>query len=116
MTIWLSDLDRGGLIEPLPENVVVTSGIAQSTIAILFADDAKSIRDKFSWVNNNLFAPKSLWIAYPKANRTDINRDSLWAILGEFGMRPISQVALNDVWSVLRFRKLHDGEAAFTGG
>jgi len=55
-------------------------------------------------------------IAYPKANKTDINRDSLWPILAEFGMRPISQVAIDDVWSALRFRVLRTGEAPFTGG
>jgi len=34
----------------------------------------------------------------------------------EFGMRPISQVAIDDVWSALRFRVLRTGEAPFTGG
>jgi hypothetical protein len=46
------------------------------------------------------------WIAYPKAGQldTDINRDSLaWAV-GELGVRPVRQVALDDVWSALRFR------------
>jgi hypothetical protein len=31
-------------------------------------------------------------------------------------MRPISQVAIDDVWSALRFRVLRAGEAPFTGG
>ena len=56
-----------------------------------------------------------MWVAYPKGNRTDLNRDSLWPILGEFGMRPISQVAIDEVWSALRFRPLADGEPPFTG-
>jgi hypothetical protein len=31
-------------------------------------------------------------------------------------MRPISQVAVDEVWSALRFRPLKEGEAPFTGG
>jgi hypothetical protein len=31
-------------------------------------------------------------------------------------MRPITQVAMDEVWSALRFRPLKEGEAPFTGG
>jgi hypothetical protein len=31
-------------------------------------------------------------------------------------MRPIAQIAVDDVWSALRFRALEDGEPPFTGG
>lgn len=46
------------------------------------------------------------WVAYPKAGRlgTDLNRDSLAAVLIEKGVRPVRQVAIDDVWSALRFR------------
>jgi hypothetical protein len=46
------------------------------------------------------------WIAYPKAGKlgTDINRDSLARAVGDLGVRPVRQVALDDVWSALRFR------------
>jgi hypothetical protein len=46
----------------------------------------------------------------------DINRDTLWPILAEYGMRPIGQVAIDDVWSALRFRPDREGEAPFAGG
>jgi hypothetical protein len=45
-----------------------------------------------------------------------VNRDSLWPILAEHGLRPVSQVAIDDVWSALRFRALRPGEPPFTGG
>ena len=64
----------------------------------------------------DLGRPSAFWIAYPKGNRADINRDSLWPILSAYGMRPISQVAIDDTWSALRFRALEPGEAPFTGG
>ena len=57
-----------------------------------------------------------LWVAYPKGGRADINRDTLWPILAEHGLRPIGQAAIDDVWSALRFRPLKEGESPFTGG
>ena len=51
-------------------------------------------------------ADKLAWIAYPKAGQlgTDINRDRLAALVNELGVRPVRQVALDEVWSALRFR------------
>jgi hypothetical protein len=51
-------------------------------------------------------ADRLAWIAYPKAGQlgTDINRDSLAAAASELGVRPVRQVALDAVWSALRFR------------
>jgi len=42
--------------------------------------------------------------------------DSLWPILAEYGMRPVAQVSIDEVWSAMRFRPLKDGEEPFTGG
>ncbi|TDD70504.1 hypothetical protein E1262_09710 [Jiangella aurantiaca] len=61
-------------------------------------------------------APQVVWVAYPKGGRSDVNRDSLWPIVAEFGLRPNGQVAIDDVWSALRFRASRPGEAPFTGG
>ena len=46
------------------------------------------------------------WIAYPKAGQlgTDLNRDILWELLGDEGIRPVRQVAIDGTWSALRFR------------
>ena len=57
-----------------------------------------------------------LWIAYPKGNRSDINRDTLWPYLTEYNMRPITQIAVDETWSALRFRPLLAGEPPFAGG
>jgi hypothetical protein len=88
----------------------------QATTALVFADDAASLRDLLATHQERLARPEVLWVAYPKGNRTDINRDSLWPILGELGLRPVTQVAIDQVWSALRFRPLKPGEAPFTGG
>jgi hypothetical protein len=48
------------------------------------------------------------WVAYPKAGQlnTDLNRDKLAALVGSQGIRPVRQVAIDDVWSALRFRPI----------
>jgi hypothetical protein len=115
-TLWSSDDARLGLVEPLPAGVRRVDGPEQATTALVFADDAASLRDLLATHQERLARPDVLWVAYPKGNRTDINRDSLWPILSELGLRPVTQVSIDQVWSALRFRPLKQGEAPFTGG
>ena len=35
--------------------------------------------------------PGVFWVAYPKGNTADINRDTLWPIVADFGMRPTAR-------------------------
>ena len=115
-TLWSSHPSRLELVGPLPAGVRRVDAPEQATTALVFADDAASLRDLLATHQERLARPEVLWVAYPKGNRTDINRDSLWPILGELGLRPVTQVAIDQVWSALRFRPLKPGEAPFTGG
>ncbi len=51
-----------------------------------------------------------LWIAYPKGTskkyKCDFNRDTGWDALGKLGFEPVRQVAIDDDWSALRFRRV----------
>jgi hypothetical protein len=46
------------------------------------------------------------WLAYPKAGQpgTDLNRDILWKLGTEKGVRSVRNVSIDGVWSALRFR------------
>ena len=50
-----------------------------------------------------------VWIAYPKASsknyRCEFNRDTGWTVLGDAGFEPVRQVAIDEDWSALRFRR-----------
>ncbi|WP_114749300.1 hypothetical protein [Pleomorphovibrio marinus] len=50
------------------------------------------------------------WAAYPKKSSkkfsSDINRDKGWDALGKYQMEPVRQVAIDEDWSALRFRKV----------
>ena len=51
-----------------------------------------------------------LWFCYPKGTsknyKCDFNRDTGWAGLKKFKLEPVRQVAIDEDWSALRFRKL----------
>ena len=48
-----------------------------------------------------------LWFSYPKKTsniKTDITRDIGWESVWNAGIRPVTQIAIDDTWSALRFR------------
>ena len=48
-----------------------------------------------------------LWICYPKRSSkvdTDLTRDVLWKTTEDTGLRPVTQVSVDNVWSAMRFR------------
>lgn len=114
-TVWSSGSAGRDLIGPLPEDARHVDRVGEATTAVVFASSADALRQVLTENEDQLARPSVFWVAYPKGGRADINRDTLWPILGEFGMRPISQVSVDDVWSALRFRPLAEGET-FTGG
>ncbi len=115
-SVWASHADRLPLIGPLPTGVDVADGLDAATTAIVFADDASAIRAFLAANSDDIAKPEHLWVLYPKGNKADINRDTLWPIVGEHGLRPITQISVDDIWSALRFRPLREGEPQFTGG
>lgn len=53
-----------------------------------------------------------LWMAYPKGSSKkfacEFNRDTGWAALASAGFEPVRQVALDEDWSALRFRRVEN--------
>ena len=48
-----------------------------------------------------------LWATYPKAGQldTDLKREVVWECGQSVGMQPVSQIAVDAVWSALRFKR-----------
>jgi hypothetical protein len=57
-------------------------------------------------------APRAVvWITYPKKTsgvESDLSREVLWDAMGGTGWRAVAAVAIDDVWSGLRFRPAED--------
>lgn len=51
-----------------------------------------------------------LWMAYPKGTskryKCEFNRDDGWDVLGQAGFEVVRQVAIDEDWSALRFRRV----------
>jgi hypothetical protein len=67
--------------------------------------------DKFILtIAGKLNADPIIWICYPKSSSKkytcDFNRDTGFTSLGKFGLEGVRQVAIDDDWSALRFRKV----------
>jgi hypothetical protein len=113
--LWVSSDDDLARLGPLPGGVRRVSTPGEAATAVLFVGDESSLRSALEAAGSELAAAPVLWVAYPKGGRSDLNRDSLWPIVSELGLRPISQVAIDDTWSALRFRPLAPGEPQFMG-
>ncbi|MGW0480696.1 hypothetical protein [Nonomuraea sp. NPDC003214] len=116
VSVWVSHAEHRPLLDPLPEDVTLAAGPGEAGVAVLFASGADEARRLLDEHRDGLTRPAVLWVAYPKGNKADVNRDTLWPIVGEYGLRPNGQVAVDEVWSALRFRPLKEGEPPFTGG
>lgn len=51
-----------------------------------------------------------VWMVYPKGTsrsyKCTFNRDSGWSVLGESGFEAVRQVAVDEAWTALRFRRV----------
>lgn len=115
-SVWVCDPAHLPRLGPLPGRVTRAASVKEADVAVIFASDAATARRILDEHRDQISAPPVVWVAYPKGNKADINRDTLWPIVGEYGLRPNGQVAVDEVWSALRFRALKEGESPFTGG
>lgn len=92
------------------ETEVVTSFTTKSHVPLLlvFIRDKADLLAKMDEVKRMIDSNTILWFAYPKKSskryKSDITRDAGWDPLGAMGYEPVRQIALDEDWSVLRFK------------
>ena len=77
--------------------------------ALIFAVNQNQLSNILLEVFPALHEESKLWIAYPKTASkiaSDLNRDCSWQILVDNDYESVRQVALDHVWTALRFKKL----------
>lgn len=78
--------------------------------AIGFATRQEEVNQLATSIVPKLSGDAVFWICYPKGTskkfKCDFNRDTGWAILGTYNMETVRQVAIDEDWSALRFRKI----------
>ncbi len=76
-------------------------------VVLLFAKDTKALRSVLPKIDS-LSDSTALWVAYPKTTsgvKTDLTRDAGWEVLEKAGRSAVTQVAVDETWSALRFRR-----------
>lgn len=98
--------EQRALLDPLPEGTTVINGIDGDTagVAVMFASDRDELDALMIDVFPALTAPKAVWIGYPKGNKSDINRDSIWKRAEESGWTLNGNISLSDSWSSVRLK------------
>jgi hypothetical protein len=92
-----ADIDLG--------DVAVTAS-PQAEALLVFVKTLAEVNAKCTALIEAAKADRLAWAAYPKAGQlgTDLNRDVLAKHLEEQGIHPVRQVAIDAVWSAMRFR------------
>ena len=77
---------------------------------LIFVTRLEEIEQSIQRVYPMLEGDAVLWFAYPKGTskkyRCEFNRDTGWKSLGSYNIEPVRQVAVDEDWSALRFRKV----------
>jgi hypothetical protein len=96
------------LLDPLPEGVeLAATPDGTFDFVQLFA---KNKADLARYAPKAMEAVKPgglLWIAFPKKTskiQTDITRDTGWDVIQQAGWQGIFLIAVDDIWSAMRFR------------
>jgi hypothetical protein len=97
------------LAQELKDLTVSARGSGQAEAVLLFVNSLAEV-EKLTPRAGRLVKPTGmLWIAYAKGAskvKTDVNRDKLWAAVQPLGWQPIRQIALDEIWSALRFKPM----------
>ncbi|GHA65847.1 YdeI/OmpD-associated family protein [Pontibacter akesuensis] len=87
--------------------------------ALAFATHAAELAELVAQVLPLLQPQGIFWVAYPKKTsgvKTDLTRDKGWRVLAEQGYEAVRQIAVDEVWSAVRFRQQSERKEASTFG
>src|SRR6478672_7880080 len=69
--LWVSDREQLGRLGPLPGGTQPVDALDDATVALVFGQDAQSVRDLLTAHRDELRLPAVLWVCYPKGNKAD---------------------------------------------
>jgi hypothetical protein len=85
---------------------VATTSSAAAEAVIVFVKTLAEVRAHAGPVVAAAKKDRVAWLVYPKAGKlhTDLNRDIVWRHMLTKGVQAVRQVAIDSVWSAMRFR------------
>ena len=83
--------------------------VSKIDFALIFVLSREEINKAIDMIFPKLEGDAILWFCYPKGTSKkytcDFNRDTGWETLGKYDLESVRQVAIDEDWSALRFRK-----------
>lgn len=95
------------LTKELKALTVTTRAAGQAEAVLLFVNSLAEVTARTPKAGQLVKPGGMLWIAYAKGTskvKTDVNRDKLWKAVEPIGWQPNRQIALDEVWSAMRFK------------
>lgn len=95
------------VLADIPKDVTLVEALeGEFDFIQIFVKDRIEIEQKVDALRSAVRPGGLLWICYPKgkAIRTDLNRDILREALEAHGLKAVSLIAIDDVWSAMRFK------------
>ncbi len=82
---------------------------AAADIVVLCAADRAALTRDLVAVRDGIRADAILWVAYPKLTSAlagDLNRDVIHGLMPGFGLKTVSQIAIDADWSAMRMKRV----------
>ena len=96
------------LLGPLPPDITVnTKPSGKYDFVHLFVNNREELARIGPDAMKAVKPMAIFWVSYPKKTAktdTDMSRDEGWEVVTDAGFETVAQVAVDDVWSALRFR------------
>lgn len=106
--IWNAPSELNELVTSWETDGLIHSG-SMPDFMLAFVQTQDEVKKYFSEMQKLAPEDQQIWFAYPKRTskryKVQINRDSGWNYLGQFDYEAVRQIAINEDWSALRFRK-----------
>jgi hypothetical protein len=94
-------------------DVAILRSLAEAgrvTFSLCFVTTEEEINQIVDQLVAKIEGDATTWFAYPKGSskkyKSEINRDNGWGMLGQHGFEPVRQVAIDQDWTALRFRRV----------
>ncbi len=106
MRYTLIDAPQGyqARLAPLPPGCVASGPGEPADLVQVFVGSLADLQARLPGAKALMKPGGKLWVTWRKGGKTDVTRDNIWPLAGEMGLTPVSNVAIDDEWSALRFK------------
>ena len=103
-------------LNPVPENTHIETAYKTGffDMVLLFVMNRGELKQFGETAIGAIKTDSIFWIAYPKKSsgiKSDLTRDEGWDFLDPYGLRAVSNIAIDETWSGLRFKKDPEGRS-----